>query len=111
MHDNLGMPYYDCIRRICISMTRALFQTNLRLDDVERPMNYIELLSLMLHYVKTDLKSCVITLDSYFANGSNTTGQYLRFLVEYSNRTVLVPDLLEAGCSETMVYGLTVICE
>jgi hypothetical protein len=59
--DNLKILYRVCISRILSIMNDTSAYIDLGLNDLQRPTNCIELLSLMLNYVKTDLESSDLT--------------------------------------------------
>lgn len=108
---DLDIPYDLCIAIMLFVMRRAAYDAELGLDDVQRPANCIELLSLMLNYVKTDLESSELISGLSLVDEFDIRRECLGILWSYSNKTVLVPDLIEVGCPEIMVNGLTMICK
>jgi hypothetical protein len=111
MPDNLKILYRICISRILIVINGACIYTDLTSNDLKRPINFIELLSLMLNYAKTDLKSSNLTLRPSNIDASITRDLILYVIWNYSDHTIMVPDLIEAGCLETIIDGLTMICK
>jgi len=114
---NAQMPAYlermcrFSVSRILIVMGAATMSTDLGLNDVQRPINCIELLSLMLNYVKTDLECSDLTSYPSVNNGSITRYFILSVIWNYSHKMILVRDMIEAGCLEIMINGLTKICK
>jgi len=111
MPDNLKILYRICISRILIVISGACIYTDLSSNDLKRPINFIELLSLMLNYAKTDLKSSNLTLRPSNIDASITRDIILYVIWNYSDHTIMVPDLIKAGCLETIIDGLTMICK
>lgn len=111
MFGNLGVLYEFCIAIIFFIIASALCGADLRLDDGQRSANHIELLSLIINYVKPVLESSELMSDLSFTNESSPRCQCLYILWNYSNQTILVPDLIETGCPQTIVNGLAMICK
>lgn len=99
-----------CICQIFDVMTYTCKLADLGLHDLERPMNCIELLSLMFNCLKHDFQSLDLTADSSPTNPSITSFNILAFLIWYGDKTILVQDLMEASCSQIMIDLLTIIC-
>lgn len=85
--------------------------TDLGLNDSQRPINSIQLLSLMLNYVHKHLQTADLTSNPIETDPSNIREHILTFIWSYADKTVLVKDLIEAGCVQTMISGLKMICE
>jgi Fe-S cluster assembly iron-binding protein IscA len=111
MPDDLKILYRVSISRILTVMRKTFAFTDLGLNDPQRPTNCIELLSLMLNYVKTDLESSDLTSNPEPIDASITRQGILEVLWNYADCTILVPDLIEAGCLEIMIDGLIMICK
>ena len=111
MPDNLKILYRPCISRILSVMNDTSAYTDFGLNDLQRPTNCIELLSLMLNYVKADLESSDITLNPEPIDASITRQGILEVLWNYADNTILIPDLIEAGCLEIMIDGLILVCK
>jgi hypothetical protein len=109
--DQLKIPYRFCISRTLHVLRTTCTHTILGLNDLQRPMNFIELLSLMLNYVKTYLQSLDLNLDPSPTDASITKHFILRFIWDYSDKTIMIPDLIKAGCLEIIIDGLTMICK
>ena len=110
--DDLKILYRWCIDRILYVMVWLCdAKSFLALNDLQRPLNCIELLSLMLNYVKTDLKSSDLTVRPSRDDASFTRDWILIVIWVYADITVMVPDLIEAGCLEIATNGLAMICE
>jgi hypothetical protein len=111
MSDHLKILYRPSISRILDVMIDTSAITDLALNDSARPINCIELLSLMLNYVQTDLKSSNISLHPSSTDASITRKLILLFLWCYSDKIILVTDLIEVGALEIMINILRIICE
>jgi hypothetical protein len=109
--DDLKILYRWCIDRILYVMAHLSDCRGLAFNDLQRPLNCIELLSLMLNYVKSDLKSSDLTVDPSRDDVSFTRKWILNVIWVYADKTVMVPDLIEAGCLEITTDGFTMICE
>lgn len=92
-------------------MGYALCVTNLSLTDVQRPINCIELLSVLLNYVRIDDESSDLIKDPSFTKSSGGRHQCLQLLWSYSGHTVSIRYLIEAGCLEIMLNILKVMCK
>lgn len=99
------------VSRILTVMRHCCICTDLAPDDEQRPENTLELLSLLLDNVRTDLESANLTVNPSPNDPSITRFLILIFLWDYSDKTILVGDLLEAGCSQILIDGLTSICK
>ncbi len=105
--DHLKILYRSCISRILVVMTYTCKLSDLGLNDIQRPMYCLELLSLMLNYVQTNFKSSDLTsTDQLILNLC-----ILSFILWYGDKTILIPDLMKIGCSEIMVDILKTICK
>jgi hypothetical protein len=111
MSDDLKMLYRICISEILLIMFKSSVYTNLDLNDLQRPNNCIELLSLMVNYVKKDLKSLDSTLQLSYINTSMTRRLILGVIQNYADKTIMVPDVIKAGCLEIAIDGLIMICK
>jgi hypothetical protein len=111
MSEQLELFYRNCISRILQVMHAASVYTDLGFNDLQRPFNCIELLSLMLNFVKTDLESSDLTIAPSITDTSIIRCGILSVIWNYADKTILVRDLIEAGCLEVMTNGLTKICE
>jgi hypothetical protein len=100
-----------CISRIFEVMTYSCKFSDLGLNDFQRPINCMELLSLMLNYVTTGFKSSNLTSYPLPTDPSITNFCILSFLLWYSDKTILTRYLMEIGCSEIMIDLLTMICK
>lgn len=98
------------VSRILTVMRHSCICIDLAPDDEQRPDTTIELLSLMLDHVRTDLESANLTVNPSPNDPSITRFLILIFLWDYSDKTILVGDLLQAGCSQILIDGLTSIC-
>ena len=105
MPDHWKILYRPCFSTILHVMTQSFRCTRRDLNDLQRPTNCIELLSLMLNHVKKDLTSTSL------ANTSNIRQIVLSFVQLYAYDTIFIPDLIEAGCVEIMINGLIKICK
>lgn len=114
---NVQMPDYlkkmtrFSVSRILVVMHATCLYTDLGLKDDQRPNNCIELLSLMLNYVKTDLEVSDLTLEPLPNDASMTTIRILWFFWEYTDKTILVEDLIKTECLKIMTDTLTKICK
>jgi hypothetical protein len=71
--------------------------------DLKEPLDNQEPLQLMLHFVKDDLEA-----DSS-STYSTVKELILTFLWNYSDKTVIVPNLIKAGCPEAILERLTLM--
>ena len=94
-----------CICKIFAVMTYTCKLADLGLQDLERPMNCIELLSFMFNYLKHDFQSLELTEDP-----SITSFNILSLMIWYTDKTILVRDFMDAGCSQIMMDILAIIC-
>lgn len=99
------------ISRILLVMRYSGLYTDLTLNDKQRLTNSVELLASMLENVKADLESADLAINPSANDPSITRCLILTFLWDYSDKTILVEDLLEAGCSQILFDGLTRICK
>ena len=100
-----------CIYKMFEVMIYTCRLSDLGLHDLERPINCIELLSLMLNYVQQDFPSLDLTADpSLPTDPSITTFNILSFMIWYGDKTILTQDLMEIGCSQIMLDILAIIC-
>lgn len=111
MPDDLKILYRLCISKILEVMINTSVLTDLSLNDIKRPVNCNKLLSVMLHYVEEDLKSSNLSLKPSPTDASVTKDLILIFLMCYSDKTIIVSDLIKVGCLEIMMNALTIICE
>lgn len=108
MPDHWKTLYRPCFSTILHVMTQSFRCTRRDLNDLQRPTNCIELLSLLLNYVKIDLKTADLT--SISSETTSIARNYiLRFIWVYSSNISLIPDLIQAGCVEIMINELTTI--
>jgi len=111
MPDDLKILYCNCISRILYIMSATTKYMALSVKDPQRPTNCIELLSLMINYVKTELETSDLTIDP-----SNSDEAFLRCGIlgmfwSYADKTIVVPDLIKTGCIELVIDGLAMICK
>ena len=99
------------VSRILLVMRYSGLYTDLTLNDEQRPNNSVELLASMLQNVKADLESADLAINPSANDPSITRCLILTFLWDYSDKTILVEDLVEAGCSQILIDGLTRICK
>jgi hypothetical protein len=111
MPDYLKILYRICIPRILQVMNKMAVFIDLSFNDLQRPTNSVQLLSLMLNYVKTDFKSSDLTSNPLLIDVSITRELILSLIWSYADNTVLVRDLIEIGCLEMMINELTMICK
>jgi hypothetical protein len=111
MFDDLKILYCNCISRILYVMSAAIKYTGLSLNDLQRPTNCIELLSLMLNYVKTELETSDLTINPSISDEAFLRCGILGVFWSYADKTIVVPDLIEAGCLEVIIDGLAMICK
>lgn len=109
--DYSHIPFSYLIARICYIMNCAMIVKDICSADIQRPINTIELLSLIINYIKTDFQSFNFNLNSLVIDKSSPKYQCLVFLRNYSNQTVLVPNLIEVGCSNIIVNIFIIICK
>jgi len=111
MPDYLKILYRICIPRILEIMNKTAVFIDLDFNDLQRPTNSLQLLSLMLNYVKTNFKFSDLTSDPLPIDVSITRELILSLIWSYADNTVLVRDLIEIGCLEIMINELTMICK
>jgi hypothetical protein len=106
--DDCKILYHNYTIAILQVMLETSRYASLDLSDFQRPTNCIELLSLLLNYVKIDLKTADLT--SISSETTSIARNYiLRFIWVYSSNISLIPDLIQAGCVEIMINELTTI--
>jgi len=109
MDDDLKMIYRICTTEIIRMMRCSPIEIDLSVNDLQRPTNCIELLSLMQNYVKTDLKSSNLAVEAMYTEASMTRLSILYLFMFYSDKTNMVPDCIKAGWLETLRDGLIMI--
>jgi hypothetical protein len=112
MNDDLKIIYRICTTEIMGMMCCTPIEIDLSVNDLQRPTNCIELLSIMQNYVKTDLNSsdlAVEAVEALYAEASITRCSILNLFMFYSDKTNMVPDCIEAGWLETLRDGLIMI--
>lgn len=109
--NQLEIPYRFCITRILVVMRKVAVYLDMGLSDEQRPSNVLEMISLLLNHVKTNLKTSDLSLNPDYTDPSVTRYYILLLVWEFAHKTVLVPDLIAAGCIEVIMDGLTIISE
>jgi hypothetical protein len=84
-------------------------EVDLTVNDPQRPPNCIKLLSLMQNYVKTDLEYSDLTVEPSYPEPSITRWSIINMFLAYSDKTDMVPDLIEAGWLDTLRDVLIII--
>jgi hypothetical protein len=109
MDDDLKMIYRICTTEIIRMMRCTPIEIDLSVNDLQRPTNCIELLSIMQNYVKTDLNSSDLAVEELYIEASITRWSILNLFMFYSDKTNMVPDCIKAGWLETLRDGLIMI--
>lgn len=106
--DVLKSLYRSCICRILLIMAYTCKISDLGLNDLHRSTYCLEILSSMVNYVYTNFKS----LDFIESTNEIMINRcVLSFLLWYSDKTILIPDLMKIDCPTIMVDILTRICQ
>jgi hypothetical protein len=88
------------ILKVLISATTA---SNFSMQDSQQLSNYNQSLLLMLNYVQAEISSWTRS------NCSSVTMSILLFMRSYAEKTVLVSNLIKAGCVEVILKCLTTL--
>ena len=103
MQKSIKILYGEFLSLIFSVISSTVTHCKFTVVDLEEPRNNREILQLMLNYMKAELDS-----DSSLPY-STTTKLILNFLWIYSDKTVVVPNLIEVGYSQAFLKWLEVL--
>lgn len=81
----------------------ALFACKLTIDDLKEPLDNQESLLLMLNFMKNEFESDSSSIYS------KTTESILSFIWNYSDKTVIIPNLIKIGYPEAILKWFSII--
>ena len=102
MNDFVKDLYEEFITAILEVIQAAFPNIQFTIADLKEPSDNQELLELMLNFVKVDFEPDSPSTDSTISE------LILGFIWNYSDKTVVVPNLIKVGCSEAVIKWLSI---
>ncbi|CAF4325184.1 unnamed protein product, partial [Adineta steineri] len=97
------LVYEQLAAIILFCMTATSSHAKFTIFDLQESHNNQEILLLLLNYIKSDFES------DLSSNYTHTTQLILTFLRSYSDKTIVVPNLIKTGYPEAILKWLTIV--